>query len=221
MNPKKATEQYVKRIDQLYGKLDELGDDPDKDDRATVDGCFLGTLTVIESVYGANSPQAKALFEAKKAYTKTQYSTTYELTSLANSLRGTLKNVREELEGGLVRSLATEAAGEVIGDMLALAKAELAAGYANVAAVLASAALEDALKRKASELGINVEGKSLDAVIASLKSKSFFRGAQVPIVGSYVKLRNAAMHAEWEKIQPADVSSLIGFLEPFLLEHFT
>ena len=77
------------------------------------------------------------------------------------------------------------------------------------------------LKRKAEELGVNVENKTLNTIINSLKSKSFFRGAQVPIVSSYLKFRNAAMHAQWDKIQDADINSLIGFLEPFLIEHFT
>jgi hypothetical protein len=140
---------------------------------------------------------------------------------LGQSVRGTLLNVREELDAGLIRRIATEADGEVIGDLLALAKAELKAGYSNVAAVLASAALEDALKRKATELDINVDNKTLETLINALKTKSFFKGAQVPIVSSYVKLRNSAMHANWEKISDADISSLIGFLEPFLIEHFS
>jgi hypothetical protein len=77
------------------------------------------------------------------------------------------------------------------------------------------------LKRKAEELGLDVADKSLEDVINALKSKSFFRGAQTKIITSFVRLRNCAMHAEWKKIQETDVSSLIGFLEPFLLEHFS
>jgi hypothetical protein len=193
----------------------------EKGDRATIDGCFMGTPTILESLYGYNTPQVKALFEVKKAYTKTQYSTSYELSSLAKSIRGTLLNILEEIEANLIRNITTKATGIVIGDLVALAKEELKAGYSNVVAVLAAAALEDALKRKAEELGINVENKTLNTIINSLKSKSFFRGAQVPIVSSYLKFRNAAMHAQWDKIQDADINSLIGFLEPFLLENFT
>lgn len=221
MKPDDIARQLGVRADELLSRLctiDELAADLD---RSTVDACFMGTLTIMETLYGANSPQAKALFEAKKAYTKTRYSATYEIFSLAQSVRGTLLNIREELDAGLIRQIATEAAGEVIGDLVALAKSELKAGYSNVAAVLAAAALEDALKRKAAELGINVQNKTLDSVINSLKSKGFFKGAQVPIVSSYVKLRNAAMHADWDKIEDADISSLLGFLEPFLLEHFS
>ena len=221
MNRNDLHEVYKKRIDFLLEKLNDVESISEKGDRATIDGCFMGTLTLVESLHGSNSPQAKALFEAKKAYTKTQYSSHYELSSLGQSIKGSLINVQEELEAGLVKNIATEAAGIVIGDLVALAKEELKAGYINVAAVLASAALEDALKRKAEELGVNIENKTLSSVIGSLKSKSFFKGAQVPIVSSYSKLRNSAMHADWDKIQEADVSSLIGFLEPFLLEHFS
>ena len=140
---------------------------------------------------------------------------------LGDLIIGSLSNVREELEAGLIRNVSKEVAGEVIGDLVVLAKAELKEGFIPVAAVLASAALEDALKRKAEELGLDVEDKSLDDVINALKSKSFFRGAQTKIITSFVRLRNYAMHAEWKKIQETDVSSLIGFLEPFLLDHFS
>lgn len=221
MKKNELVEAFKKRVGDLLTKLNDIEFISEQGDRETIDGSFMGTLTIIESLYGANSPQTKALFEAKKAYTKTQYSSHYELLSLGKSIKGTLLNIEEELDAGLVRNIAIEAAGVVIGDLVALAKEELKAGYSNVAAVLASAALEDALKRKAYELGINIENKALTTVVNSLKSKSFFKGAQIPIVSSYTKLRNAAMHADWDKIQDADISSLIGFLEPFLLEHFS
>lgn len=221
MRPDELVAQYTKRINELLAKLNDIKSIPEDEERSTVDGCFLGTLTVIGSLYGANSPQAKALLEGRKAYTKTQYSHSYELSSLARSLKGILLNVREDLAAGLIRSISTEAAGEVIGDLIALARTQLKAGYKDVAVVLAAAALEDSLKRKADELGINVEGKTLDTIINALKAKSFFKGPQAPIVSSYVKLRNAAMHADWGKIDEADVSSLIGFLEPFVIQHFS
>jgi hypothetical protein len=220
VRPDEIVTQYTKRIDELLAKLGELGS-PIRDDQDTVDGCFMGALTVVESLYGANSPQTKALLEGKKGYTKTQYNLDYELRAIAQLVRGSLLNIREELVAGLIRRISTEAAGEVIGDLIALSRAQLRAGYKDVAAVLATAALEDSLKRKADELGINVEGKTLDAIINALKAKSFFKGPQAPIVASYVKLRNAAMHADWNKIDEPDVSSLLGFLEPFVIQHFT
>jgi hypothetical protein len=188
-----------------------------------VESAFMGGLNVLESLYGVNSSQVSEFREYKKAaQTKAkEYPRGYYEIFLGDFIIGSLSNVREELEARLIRNLSKEAAGEVIGDLVVLAKAELKEGFIPVAAVLASAALEDALKRKAEELELDVEDKSLDEVINALKSKSFFKGAQTKIITSFVRLRNYAMHAEWKKIQETDVSSLIGFLEPFLLEHFS
>jgi hypothetical protein len=215
------TVRFRDRIDDILEKLEDVELLAKGGNRSIIEGCFLGTLGLIDSLYGPTSPQTKAFLELKKIFSKTQYSAFYEIKQLGDSVKGILLNIREEIDAGLITSIASEVAGEVIGDLLSLAKAELNAGYLQVAAVLASAALEDAMKRKAQYIGINVQGKTLENIINQLKAKSFFKGAQVPIVSSYVKLRNAAMHADWQKIQGADVSSLIGFLEPFLIEHFS
>lgn len=87
--------------------------------------------------------------------------------------------------------------------------------------VLACAALEDALKRVAIKENLNVDDKDMSDVINALKTKGVIKGAQVPIVQSYVKLRNKAFHAEWDKIDKESVSSVIGFTEQFILSNFS
>lgn len=214
MQIQKLKTLYEGRIDELLGKLDS-------DYRiATVEACFLGTLAILQSLYGANSTQVGTFVECRKSSGRAVDDPVDRALWLSHSIIGALKNTREELQQGLIRNMSREATGEVLGDLVALAQAELQEGYGHVAAVLACAALEDALKHKAGEFGMEVEGKTLDAMINFLKKNSFFKGAQAPIVGSYVKLRNAAMHADWNKIQQAEVGSLIGFLDQFLLEHY-
>ena len=88
MKVEKIAERLRGRIDDLLSRLENIDELSEDIDRASVDGCFMGTLTIVETLYGANSPQAKALFEAKKAYTKTQYSSSYEISSLAQSVKG-------------------------------------------------------------------------------------------------------------------------------------
>jgi hypothetical protein len=221
MNKDALVELYSKRIDELTTRVNDAQRLSDETDRSAVDAAYVGTLNVVQALYGPSSAQAKTLLEMHKLSNTRGYSTIWLTQSFASSLRGVLANTKEELEAGLISSIAEQAAGEVIGDLVALAREQLREGYKDVAAVLASAALEDAVKRKAAEQGINVQGKTLDSVINALKTKQFFTGAQAPIVASYVKLRNSAMHADWPKIQEADVSSLLGFLEPFLLKNFT
>lgn len=213
------TAVYLLRIDQILSKLsNDEAYDKDKH-RPIIEASFLGTMGIVGSLYGPGSPQVKILQDAK--IFPSTFSPNYQMQLLGHSLVGILINIREEIEQGLIRNLAAEASGIIIGDILSLAKTALKEGHISVAAVLASASLEDAMKQKAEELGLITDEKTLSEIINALKGKSFFKGAQVPIVASYVSLRNAAMHAKWDKIQESDVGSLIGFLEPFLLEHFS
>ena len=109
---------------------------------------------------------------------------------------------------------------EVLGDFVALAKAALADGHKDVAAVLASAALEDALKRFALNNDLPVSDRVMQDVVAALKSKGLVGGAQKSLLDTMPKLRDYAMHANWDKLKPEDVNSIIGYVEQFLLSNF-
>ena len=219
MQPKLSAEAFQARITSLLAKLEDEGNLNDASMISVIENCYMGATGVFEALYGGNSVQVKALQDAKKSVPGMTPSNQRIL--LALKIKGALQNLEQEIELGLVNTLAKQTAGEVFGDLLAVAKSARQEGHTSVAAVLAVAALEDGLKRIATLRGISTQGKTMDATINALKSDSFFRGAQGAIVGSYVKLRNFAMHAEWDKIQDADVGSLIGFLESFLIENFS
>jgi hypothetical protein len=101
-----------------------------------------------------------------------------------------------------------------------LAKSALTEGYKDVAAVLASAALEDALKKYASLKELDVSNRSMQEVVSALKSKGLVLGAQKSLLDTMPKLRDYAMHANWEKLTDADVSSIIGYVEKFISTNF-
>lgn len=226
-------EKYIKRIDGLLMELKGLSltrknynmlDIPLSDDDSEtpqVHQLYSATLNVITSLFGAKSPQVKSLVDQRKMIATKKYSNVYELRETCHLVSGVLTSTKNDIKSGLIYSIIIQASGAVIGDFLAIAKNELKGGNKDVAAVLVSVTLEDALKRKADELGIKTENKDLSGVINALKAQGFFSGAQAPIVSSYVKLRNSAMHADWSRIQETDVSSLIGFLEPFLVKNFS
>ncbi len=227
MKDDRDREKYKGRIQELLTKLEPIKpftvitSDIKVDQNDIIEECFAGTISVLESLYGRDSLQLRSLLETKKEFSKSTFSSSYRTSYLAQTIRGILRNAQEELNRGLIRNLQAEIAGEIIGDLVQLAKLTLKDGHVNVAAVLVSAALEDGLKRAAEKQGLVVAGKSMDHIINALKANSFFKGAQGPIVTSFVKLRNAAMHADWEKISDADVTSIIGFLEPFIIERFS
>ena len=133
---------------------------------------------------------------------------------------GILRAARRDYESGYLFQLEARVSGEIFGDFVTLAKRSLDEDQKDVAAVLASAALEDALKRYATANGIDVDRKSMQDIVGALKAKGLVGGAQKALLDAMPKIRDYAMHANWAKITPADVSSVIGFVERFLLDHF-
>ncbi|OGQ86994.1 MAG: hypothetical protein A2512_13290 [Deltaproteobacteria bacterium RIFOXYD12_FULL_56_24] len=136
------------------------------------------------------------------------------------SIRGIFFGAKNDIDGGYVFDLQRSISGELFGDFVAVAKAALADGYHTVASVLACAALEDVLKRYAVSKDLQVDGKTMEDVVNALKSKGLVSGAQKTLLAAMPKVRNAAMHADWDKLTPQDAGSVIGYVEQFLLVHF-
>jgi len=130
-------------------------------------------------------------------------------------------SAKEDFEGGYVFNVELRVSGEVFGDFIALARKSLEEGYKDVAAVLACAALEDALKRFATVNGLDVEGKAMSDIINALKSASLVAGAQKSLLERMPSIRNAALHGEWGKIDESSVGSVLGYVEQFLLTKFS
>jgi len=164
------------------------------------------------AVYGEQSPHYRNFFDV--------YGRCAGYDNEVDALKGIFLSAKEDFDGGYVFNVDLRVSGEVFGDIIALAKQSLSEGYKDVAAVLACAALEDALKRYAEANNVEVSGKSMQDVINALKSNGFVSGPQKSILESMPRLRNAAMHADWNKTDSPDVSSVIGFVEQFLLTKF-
>jgi len=138
-----------------------------------------------------------------------------------DALKGVFCAAKADYEGGYAFSMQALISGEIYGDFVALAKGALGEGAKDVAAVLACAALEDALKRFALLNGLNVSDKSMQDVVNALKAKGLVGGAQKTLLDTMPKIRDYAMHANWDKITPQDVGSVLGFVEQLLLTKFS
>jgi len=168
---------------------------------------------LILTVFGENSPHYSNFVTAFKACAGYDYH--------INVLKGIFLSAKEDFEGGYVFNVDLRISGEIFGDFIAMAKHSLSEGHKDVAAVLACAALEDTLKRFAATNGLDVSDKSMQEVVSALKSKGLVSGAQKSLLDSMPKVRDFAMHANWEKLSAPDVSSVIGFVEQFLLSKFS
>ncbi|OGX08380.1 MAG: hypothetical protein A2Z88_01295 [Omnitrophica WOR_2 bacterium GWA2_47_8] len=136
-------------------------------------------------------------------------------------LLGNLLAIKNAIENGLIQSIERAAIGNVVADFLVLAKNSMSQGFKDVAAVLASAAIEDALKKFAILNGLDVEDKEMSDVINALKGKGLIKGPQASVVSSYIQTRNKAFHAQWEKIEKPEIQSLIAFTEEFILKNLS
>ena len=162
-------------------------------------------IHLVSAVFGKDSPHSKNIAKAYADYRGWP-------EHLA-ATRGIFSAAKSDYEGGYLFKVEATLTGEIFADFVVAAKHALPDGQKDVAAVLACAALEDALKRYARLQGLNSDGKVMQEVVNSLKSKGLVSGAQKSLLDSMPKVRDAAMHAEWGKITPQDVGSVIGFVE--------
>ena len=170
---------------------------------------------LIKSVHGQNSPYYVNFVESLE---KCKLVSGYvpDVITLVSIFR----SAKEAFEGGYVFDVELSLSGEVLGDFVTLAKEALTNGHKDVAAVLASAALEDALKRYARVIGLDVEDAAMTETINALKSKGLVSGASKSLLEAMPSIRNNALHARWEKIDEASVNGIIAYVEHFLLANF-
>lgn len=168
-------------------------------------------LNILKIAFGVDSDHYIKFNERYKSY--------LGVTFVEEGL-GIMKAALDDYSHGFTFDLKTAISGEIFQDFVELAKRALAEGNKDVAAVLACAALEDTLKRYARKQGLSVDDKEMSDVVGALKKHGSVSGAQKTLLDTMPKIRNYAMHANWSKINEPDVSSVIGFVEQFLIKHF-
>ena len=205
-------DKFLQRFRELQDKSDSI-----QFESYVPDSIWLSWATsaesLIKAVFGEESPYYTNFVSARKSCRGFE--------SGVKLLQELFFSAKEAFEGGYVFNVELSISGEIFGDFVVLAKQSLAEGHKDVAAVLASAALEDALKRYAKVNGLNVDGATMAKVINAIKSKGLVSGASNSILDSMLRIRNYTMHAEWEKVNEPDVNSIIGFVEQFLLQKFS
>lgn len=208
------------QTDSLLARIDELvtGETAGPERAGEL---LLAATSFCSMLYGPDSPQVRAIDAARKDVWASKYAETMKYMLIGQQLEGILRAVASDIRGGRLRRLALESAGEVFGDFLTASRAALSEGQKPVAAVLACAALEDALKRFAADQGLEVFDKDMSEVVNALKGAGKVRGPQASLLSGFVRIRNKAFHAQWEAIDTADVQSVVGFTQEFLLKNFS
>lgn len=213
------TEAIVKRIDTLLVAGGIIDEDRGVEGNITRE-VYSGSLNLIAGIYGQDSPYAETIRESNSRIMTYKSFEGHKNALLLRELRGMLRAVRVEIESGLLTNIRTEAKAEILADFVCLAKEAIDTDNKDVAAVLACASLEDSLKRFAESVGLVVEEKSLSEVLNAIKGGGHMSGSQARVVQSFVGVRNKAFHADWDRIDEAEVHSIIGFVQSFLTTRF-
>lgn len=216
---KKRFEELQQQMDALLESKSSKYDSLTQHHKIEIDANALlewkvKAKNLLSKACGIESEHYKSFLEHEETKAFGTYLATME------RLRAIFLAAKEDFEGGYLFKLETAISGEIFSDFVALAKHSLKEGNKDVAAVLACAALEDSLKRYASSNGLDVNDKVMQEVVGALKAKGLVSGAQKSLLETMPKIRDYAMHANWQKIAPEDVSSVIGFVEQFLISNF-
>ena len=181
---------------------------------------YMTVTNMFERIYGPHSPQLRLVETLQKQVYDGSESDFSKTLEFSGHLRGCLRTLASEIRNGLIVNIQSEARGEVFGDFLVSAREALNEEQKDVAAVLACAALEDTLKRCASDRGLNVQEKNMNEVVNALKTEGVIRKNEGALLSAFVKLRNDAFHARWAEIDTTGVTSIIAFTEEFLAKQF-
>lgn len=208
---------------QILARIDELSIEGATGGRSTALLVLTGAMTLMEAVYGAGSQQLKALLHRRDEIAQSDSADGLKVKLLVEAVGQALENMKQEVAAGILGSMEKRVTSDVLSDLIQLAREalkETTEGAKNVAAVLAAAAYEDTIRRLAREHAGVIGQDKLAEVITRLKEAGLLVAPQLGIALSYLSFRNHALHAEWEKIDRASVSSALGFVEELLLKHF-
>lgn len=217
-------EIILKRVDELLQLTEEIVTKKEPNTPGNEDAYFKalhGTIYLLKQTYGDDSSAQQTLLALKDQYLKNSQS--FKGRTLYDSrinLKAILENLKSEIGHGLLTSLENRAAGEIYGDMISMSRQLFDEGQKEASAVLASGALEDSMKKFAFLNGLNVYEADLSQVVNSLKAGGYLKGTQAGLVQSFVKLRNKAFHAQFDKIEMPEILSLISFVQQFLIQNF-
>lgn len=171
---------------------------------------FSSALNLLELVFGTASTFAVRFRASPSEGTVTAMS--FEVA------KGIFAGAADEYSKGYLKGLRREISGEFVIDLCLHAETLLEEGHIESAAVLAAAALEDCFKKRVEESGNNTDDKTLNDYIGILKSNGVLSGASSRMASGFPKFRNAAMHADWSKINEIEIRTITAFVKGFAVQ---
>ena len=140
-------------------------------------------------------------------------------STVVQQAHGVLKGAKSDWEAGTLRRIEFVVAATTFDDFLDHATIYHKGGKKTEAAVLASAVLEDSVKKIAGKNGLPTGGQSLEQLIDALVSAEIITSVKAKRIKSWAGVRNHALHAEWESFDIRDVGVMIDGVRELLDTH--
>lgn len=177
---------------------------------------MLSAVNLIETVA---PPEGRYVDQARKLVPAFDHSVK---VGEFGTLLGIFKSASAEWQSGFLEPLESRFAARTLASFVRDAAHLMAESpqHYPAAAVLASAVLEDSVRRLCLSHGLSVDNVSLEGRLDALKGKSVITKVSNKRLKGFAGVRDAAFHAHWEQLSPEDVSQLIEATEDFLEAHF-
>jgi hypothetical protein len=173
----------------------------------------VNLIRLVDRAGGAFSAECDRLLRDK------EYGTSIP-SRLIRKLHGVLSATRDEWQRGLLRRISYIVVAEAFDDFLDHASYYHKGNKKLEASVLASAVLEDTVKKIARKHETEAKGMSLEPLVDELTKQDVFTPVKAKRVRGFAGVRNHALHAEWEEFDIRDVGELINgtreLIETFL-----
>jgi hypothetical protein len=129
---------------------------------------------------------------------------------IVQKMYGFLASAQEEWKKGLLRKIEHIVIAEAFDDFLDHANIYHKGNKKIESSVLASAVLEDTLKKIAQKNNVDPKGKSLEPLIDEFVKSGIITPVKAKRIKGFAAVRNHALHAEWDEFDIKDIGQLIS-----------
>ena len=215
-------DKIQKRFVELLNEGEELNR------RVPKSHCWVPDIAIYQSWFGSVA-NLLSLVSTPESYFYKEYNNLIRSAALESTrglpvpifqkMIGLLKAAKNEWDFGLLRKIEYIFIAETFDDFLDHASLYHKGNKKNESSVLASAVLEDVIKKIATKNDIEAGGRSLEPLIEELGKINIFTTVKAKRIKGYASVRNSALHAEWDKFEIRDVGEMISGIRD-LIENF-
>lgn len=170
---------------------------------------FQAWISSVHNLIYVVAGKSNPLFELSNNYISQTVKGSGISPYIIRKMMGILQSAQKEWEIGMLKEIEFIFAAETFDDFLDHADLYHKGKKKVEASILASAVLEDAIKKIAKKNSIESKGRSLEPLINEFVKADVFTPVKAKRIKAYAGTRTKALHAEWDEFDIKDVGEMI------------